>query len=88
MPYIGRMNSLKITAKGQVTLRKDILRHLGVAPGERVIVNKLPDGMLQVKAAPSSRISGVFNLLKKKGAPKLTVEQIKELTARNWAGKR
>jgi bifunctional DNA-binding transcriptional regulator/antitoxin component of YhaV-PrlF toxin-antitoxin module len=88
MPYIENMNSLKVTAKGQVTLRKDILKHLGVAPGEKIIVDKLPDGLLQVKAAPSGGISSVFNLLRKKGAPKLTVEQIKQLTARNWAGKR
>jgi bifunctional DNA-binding transcriptional regulator/antitoxin component of YhaV-PrlF toxin-antitoxin module len=88
MPYIENMNSLKVTAKGQVTLRKDILKHLGVAPGEKIIVDKLPDGLLQVKAAPSGGISSVFNLLRKKGAPKLTVEQIKQLTARSWAGKR
>jgi len=82
------MSSLKITAKGQVTLRKDVLKHLGVAPGEKIIVDKLPDGMIQVKAAPSGGIAGVFNLLKKKGGPKLTTRQIKELTARSWAGKR
>ena len=88
IPYIGSMSSLKVTAKGQVTLRKDILKHLGVAPGEKIVVDKLPDGMLQVKAAPSGGISSVFNLLKKKRGQKLTVEQIKDLTARSWAGKR
>jgi bifunctional DNA-binding transcriptional regulator/antitoxin component of YhaV-PrlF toxin-antitoxin module len=82
------MSSLKVTAKGQVTLRKDILKHLGVAPGEKIIVDKLPDGMLRVKAAPAGGISSVFNLLKKKGGAKLTIAQMKEIAARGWAGKR
>jgi bifunctional DNA-binding transcriptional regulator/antitoxin component of YhaV-PrlF toxin-antitoxin module len=29
------MSTLTVTAKGQVTLRKDVLEHLGVHPGER-----------------------------------------------------
>ncbi len=35
------MNTLTITAKGQVTLRKDLLRHLGVEPGEKIEINNL-----------------------------------------------
>ena len=82
------MSNLKITAKGQVTLRKDILKHLGVAPGAKVVVDKLPDGMIQVKAAPSGGIASVFNLLRKKRGAKLTLAQMKEIAARGWAGKR
>ena len=44
------MSTLTITAKGQITLRKDILKHLGVEPGEKVIVDKLPDGRIDIKA--------------------------------------
>lgn len=29
------MGSLKVTSKGQITLRKELLRHLGVQPGAR-----------------------------------------------------
>ena len=36
------MSTLTVTAKGQVTLRKDVLEHLGVHPGERISVSKLP----------------------------------------------
>jgi hypothetical protein len=36
------MSTLTITAKGQVTLRKDFLEHLGVRPGEKITVDKLP----------------------------------------------
>jgi hypothetical protein len=29
------MSTLTVTAKGQVTLRKDLLQHMGVHPGDR-----------------------------------------------------
>lgn len=81
-------STLTVTSKGQVTLRKDILKHLGVEPGAKIVVDKLPDGKVQVRAAPTGDISKIFGLLKKPGGPKLTIEQIKEATARAWAGKR
>lgn len=31
--------TLTVTTKGQVTLRKEILGHLGVGPGEKVEIN-------------------------------------------------
>jgi len=83
------MSILTVTAKGQVTLRKDVLEHLGVHPGEKIAVNKLPDGRIEVKAArPTGKISDVFCLLKRKGGPSLTIEEMNEITARGWAGKR
>jgi len=83
------MSTLTITSKGQVTLRKDLLEHLGVHPGEKVIVDKLPDGRIEVKAArPTGKISDVFNFLKRKGGPSLSIEQINDLAAKGWAGKR
>ena len=61
------MSTLTVTAKGQVTLRRDLLEHLGVHPGEKITVNKLPDGRIEVKAArPTGKISDVFGLLKEK----------------------
>ena len=45
------MSILTVTAKGQVTFRKDILRHLGVHPGEKLAIDKLPDGRIEVRAA-------------------------------------
>jgi hypothetical protein len=42
-----------------------------------------------VKAArPAGKISDIFGLLKKKGGPSLTVEEMNEIAARGWAGKR
>ena len=83
------MSTLTVTAKGQVTLRQDLLKHLGVHPGEKITVNKLPDGRIEVKAAgPTGQISDAFNLLKRPNGPKLSIEQINQVIARGWAGKR
>lgn len=83
------MNTLTVTAKGQVTLRKDILRHLGVEPGEKISVEKLSDGRIEVKAVgPAGKISSVFGSLKRKGGPRLSIEDIGKVAAQGWAGKR
>jgi bifunctional DNA-binding transcriptional regulator/antitoxin component of YhaV-PrlF toxin-antitoxin module len=83
------MSTLTVTAKGQVTLRKDLLEHLGVHPGEKITMDKLPDGRIEVKAArPAGKISDVFNYLKKKKGPSLSIEEINKIAARGWARRR
>lgn len=83
------MSTLTITAKGQVTLRKDVLVHLGLRPGQRVAVEKLPDGRLELYAAkPAGAISDVFGMLHRKGGPRLSIEEIGRIAAEGWAGKR
>jgi bifunctional DNA-binding transcriptional regulator/antitoxin component of YhaV-PrlF toxin-antitoxin module len=72
------MSTLTITAKGQVTLRRDLLQHLGVRPGEKVLVNKLPDGRIEVKAArQTGKISDVFDFLKREKGPRLSIDEMK-----------
>ena len=83
------MSTLTVTAKGQVTLRKSLLEHLGVRPGEKVTVDKLPNGRIEVRAArPSGKISDVFDFLKRENGRSLSIEEMNKLTARAWAGKR
>jgi AbrB family looped-hinge helix DNA binding protein len=83
------MSTLTVTAKGQVTLRKDLLEHLGVHPGEKITVNKLPDGRIELRAArPTGKISDAFGFLKRDGGPSLSIEEINEIIANGWAGKR
>jgi AbrB family looped-hinge helix DNA binding protein len=83
------MGTLTVTAKGQVTLRKDLLEHLGVQPGDKIAVDKLPDGRIEVKAArPAGDISDAFNFLKRKKGVSLSVEKINKIAARGWARKR
>ena len=36
--------TLTVTAKGQITLRKEVLRHLGATPGQKVEIDLLPNG--------------------------------------------
>ena len=83
------MATLTVTAKGQVTLRKEILAHLGVAPGERIVVDKLPGGQIVVRAAkPTGEISDVFGFLKREDGPRLSIDEINEAAAEGWAGRR
>ena len=83
------MSELKVTAKGQVTLRKDLLEHLGIGPGDRIQVDKLAGSRLQIRAkTPQGHVSAIFGALEAEGGPRLTIEEIKELTTRSWAGER
>jgi bifunctional DNA-binding transcriptional regulator/antitoxin component of YhaV-PrlF toxin-antitoxin module len=83
------MSTLTITAKGQITLRKDLLQHLGVHPGEKISVDKLPDGRIAVRAAqPTGNISDAFGMLKRADGPTLTIEEMNEAIAKGWAGER
>ncbi len=81
--------TLKVTSKGQVTLRKDLLRHLGVRPGDEILVDVLPEGRIQVKAAQRKRhISEFFGSLKQENGPHLTIDEMNEIIAQGWAGER
>ena len=83
------MTTLTVTSKGQVTLRKDLLLHLGIGPGEKIAVEKLPDGRIEVKAAcPAGQMSDVFNFLKRDNGRRLSIDEINEIAAQGWAGKR
>lgn len=83
------MSTLTVTTKGQVTLRKDLLQHLGIQPGEKVSVEKLPGGRIEVKATrPTGKISDAFGFLKREEGPTLSIEEINEIAADGWAGKR
>jgi bifunctional DNA-binding transcriptional regulator/antitoxin component of YhaV-PrlF toxin-antitoxin module len=95
LPYIeviceGSMSSiLTVTAKGQVTLRRNVLRHLGVAPGDRVAVDLLPDGRAELRAVkPAASIDGFIGCLRRPGARSLSLDEIAEIAAQGWAKRR
>lgn len=80
------MTTLTITAKGQVTLKQELLKHLGVGPGQKVEVDKLPDGRMVVRAVEQSHaISDFIGCLSSKKGPKLTIDEMHEIAAREWA---
>jgi bifunctional DNA-binding transcriptional regulator/antitoxin component of YhaV-PrlF toxin-antitoxin module len=81
------MTILTITAKGQVTFRKELLQHLGVKPGDQVCIDPMPGGRVEVRAARrTGKISDVFGMLKQPGGPVLSIDEINEIAAKGWAG--
>ena len=76
-----------VTARGQVTLKRELLQHLGVKPGDRIAFDKAADGELRVRAVkPNGSISDVFGMLAGKSDRVLTIEEMNEVIAAGWAG--
>jgi antitoxin PrlF len=44
------MTTMTLTAKGQFTLNKQLMEHVGVKVGDKVIVKKQIDGSLKIEA--------------------------------------
>jgi bifunctional DNA-binding transcriptional regulator/antitoxin component of YhaV-PrlF toxin-antitoxin module len=81
------VTSLTVTMKGQVTLKRDLLQHLGIKPGERIDFDKLPNGELRVKAArPTGTIDKFIGRHAGKAKKPLTIEDMNEIAASGWAG--
>jgi AbrB family looped-hinge helix DNA binding protein len=81
------MSVLTVTAKGQITLKKDVLRHLGVNPGDRVDVELMPDGRLLMEAAgPHGDIRALRGLYKDRVTRPVSVEEMNQTIADGWAG--
>lgn len=85
------MNTLTITAKGQVTLKQDILKHLGAKPGQKVAVEAIAAGKVVLTLDKGEEdLNAAFGMLKAHNKRKkpLTIEEINEATAKSWAGER
>jgi bifunctional DNA-binding transcriptional regulator/antitoxin component of YhaV-PrlF toxin-antitoxin module len=81
------MSTLTVTAKGQVTFRKEVLQHLGIKAGEKIELDLLPDGRGVIRAArPTGRIEDFFGVLAGKTKKVATIEEINEAIERGWAG--
>ncbi len=78
--------ALTVTAKGQVTLRKDVLQHLGVRPGDKLSVDLLNDHRIELRPKPGKPASTIFGLLVQSNTKRLTIEEIGEDAAAGWAG--
>jgi bifunctional DNA-binding transcriptional regulator/antitoxin component of YhaV-PrlF toxin-antitoxin module len=81
------MSTLTVTARGQVTFRREVLQHLGIKPGEKIELDLLPDGRAELKAA---RVPGTIDeflgLLAGKTTKVATIEEINDTAAEGWAG--
>jgi bifunctional DNA-binding transcriptional regulator/antitoxin component of YhaV-PrlF toxin-antitoxin module len=81
------MTTLTVTKRGQVTFRKDVLRHLGIQPGGKIRLDLLPDGRAELKAErPQSSFRELQGFLSGKGnARRLSIEEITEAIAAGGA---
>ncbi len=83
-------STLKITSKGQVTFRKEVLDQLGVKPGDKITVEFVSPGRVEVRPAETpAKLEAFVGCLKKKpGAPRLSVEEMNEIARKGWEGER
>jgi AbrB family looped-hinge helix DNA binding protein len=82
------MATLTITARGQITLRKKVLEHLGIKPGGKMELELLPDGRGVIRAArPTGKIQDFFGVLAGKTQKVATIEEMNEAAAEGWAGR-
>ena len=82
------MITLTVTARGQVTFRKEVLQHLGIKAGDKIELDLLPDGRGLLKAASSSgTIDGFVGLLAGRTKKVASIEEINDAAAQGWAGK-
>lgn len=83
------MTTLTVTARGQVTFRKDVLQHLGIEPGQKIELDKLPDGRVALRAErPAGTIESFLGLLAGKTKKIASLDEINEAAAASWAGQK
>jgi AbrB family looped-hinge helix DNA binding protein len=81
------MATLSVTTRGQVTLRKELLEHMGIRPGEKIEVDKLPGGKIALRAPrPTGSWDSVIGCLAGNTKKVATIEEINEAAAAGWAG--
>ena len=81
------MTILTVTERGQVTLRKEVLNHLGLKPGDKIELDLLPGGKAVLKAPQrTGTIDDFAGILAGKTKIVATIEEIKEATEKAWAG--
>lgn len=77
------MTTLTVTARGQVTFRKEVLQHLGIKPGEKIELDLMPDGRAALRAVQQkASIRTLHGFLKGKTNGKiLTIEEMDDAIA-------
>ena len=81
-------HDLTVTVDGNIILPKDILQHLGAQAGSKLVLRKLPNGRVEIQLArPKSSIADAFGILKREGQRSISIDEMKEIIERGWAGK-
>ncbi|MCL2595703.1 MAG: AbrB/MazE/SpoVT family DNA-binding domain-containing protein [Promicromonosporaceae bacterium] len=81
------MTTLTITAKGQITLKKDLLAALGLRPGDKVVAEpNETGGVVLTKAPKTGSWEDVFGMFAGRVDRPVTIEEMNETIAKGWAG--
>ena len=73
------MKTLTTTKRGQVTFPQDVMRHLGIRPGERLEWEKQPTGAITLRAArPLGTIDSFIGLLARRTRKVTTLDEMNE----------
>jgi len=78
------MTALTVTAKGQITLRRGLLQHLGIAPGQQLEVDKLAGGVLALHVKTQRGLGSFVGCLPPP-ARVLTLDELNTLSRQSWA---
>lgn len=81
------MPTLTVTAKGQITPRRELLQHLGIGPGQQLTVDKLANGVLALHAKAPLGLEAFARCLPPP-LESLTVDEMNALVSEGWAGRR
>jgi bifunctional DNA-binding transcriptional regulator/antitoxin component of YhaV-PrlF toxin-antitoxin module len=82
------MTTLTVTARGRVTFGKEVLRHFGVKPGDKIELELLPGGRGVLKAARHGQtMDGFVGLLAGRTEKVATMDEMNEAVAQAWAGR-
>ncbi len=83
------MTTLTVTARGQVTFRKDVLQHLGIRPGQKIELEKQPNGDVTLRAArPAGTMDSFIGVLAGKTRKIATIDEINEAAAAGWSAQK
>ena len=64
-----------------------MLAHLGARPGDKLDVDLLADGRMQLRSKRGASAASIFGMLVKPATP-LSIEEMNETAAAGWAGER
>ncbi len=79
------MATLTVTTRGQVTFRREVLKHLGIEPGGKIELDLLPDGRAALRAAkPAGTMDDFLGRLAGKTSKVATLEELNEAAAQGW----
>ena len=81
--------TLKITtSKAQVTLKRELLDELGVGPGDRIVVEPVAPGRVEIRRAEQrGGLAAFVGCQKQTASPVLSLEDIRKIARDGWARK-